>query len=148
MSLTADNKKLDEIFYNKEELRKFLFEYQKKIDSLERSNKELEEKLKLMNEKHELFKEFLYKTASTQTYLSFEPEKSLINNVFQRTDHTCNINNTELSLFFEKLRDGFISERDSDYYYDSKSNTYFIKSTGWYYYPVKSVFLLKLLSKF
>lgn len=140
----------DNIKLEKDRLKKILFKYKKKINDLEHVNKELVEKLKLISEKSDLTKKFLYKTVSTQTNLSFESEKLQFNNVSQRTKfQACNIYKlTELSHFFEKFKNGLISERDSDYYYDSKSNTYFIKSTGWYYYPVITFFLLKVLSKF
>ncbi|KAH7645934.1 fha domain containing protein [Dermatophagoides farinae] len=103
-------------------LRKKLANAEERLARLERYNEELRGELRLMTEKFLLSKQLDQQQISSE----LKPES--------RVERNQIIKKEEL----EQIK--ALSAEFSDYYFDSKSNTYFSRSTGWYYYPDSETF--------
>lgn len=116
-----------------ESLKKKIAKIEIQNDSLTRYNTELLEQNQLFNAKFHLAKQFLYRTVSTQT-----DSEDDCTNVIVKSDpgeKSRKRIHSELNEFLQ-----CIQSNATDYVYDSNTNTYYSRSTGWYYYPVCSIF--------
>ncbi|OTF80164.1 hypothetical protein BLA29_006073, partial [Euroglyphus maynei] len=108
--------------HEQERLQRKLAHAEGRLARLERYNEELRTELRLMTEKFLLSKQLDQQQISIESKESGELKSNRI------------IKKEEL----EEIK--ALSEKFSDYYFDSKSNTYFSRSTGWYYYPESETF--------
>lgn len=115
---------------------------QHKLDRLEKENRsltsyneDLRDQVKLMNAKLNLAKNYLFASAAVQTDIHI-PKDEINSQVFSK----CIMSDAETSISDKKSDlDSFLKDIKSaseDYEYDAASKTYYIRSSGWYYYPV------------
>lgn len=112
-----------------QKLQNRLLRAEKTIKTLENYNEELIVQIRSLNEKLNLSRQYLFKSVSSQTDLSYCDRITKRENDFD----------PRLSKENGSQNQNLIESEQNRYYYDFENKIYFDRSIGCYIYPVKLI---------